>query len=101
MPVHRHGGAIAFARAIEQRYLELGGEIHYSSPVEHVLVDRDQAVGGSLGTNAEHRAKRVISACDGRRTIFDLLKGEYVNRRIESSTTGICRCTPSFRYRWG
>ncbi|MBD2106399.1 NAD(P)/FAD-dependent oxidoreductase [Nodosilinea sp. FACHB-13] len=77
------GGAIAFARAIEQRYLELGGEIHYSSPVERVLVENDQAVGMRLISGEEHRAARVISACDGRRTIFDLLKGEYVNRRIE------------------
>ncbi|MBD2112642.1 MULTISPECIES: phytoene desaturase family protein [Cyanophyceae] len=82
------GGAIAFARAIEQRYLELGGEIHYSSPVERVLVENDQAVGVRLISGEEHRAARVISACDGRRTIFDLLKAEYVNRRIEKLYDG-------------
>ncbi len=82
------GGAIAFARAIEQRYLELGGEIHYSAPVERVLVENDQAVGVRLATTEEHRAARVISACDGRRTIFDLLKGEYINRRIEKLYDG-------------
>ncbi|MGB3199919.1 MAG: NAD(P)-binding protein, partial [Nodosilinea sp.] len=67
------GGAIAFARAIEQRYLDLGGEIHYAAPVEQILVDHDQATGVRLASGEEHRADRVISACDGRRTIFDLL----------------------------
>ncbi|MBD1916839.1 MULTISPECIES: NAD(P)/FAD-dependent oxidoreductase [Cyanophyceae] len=82
------GGAIAFSRAIEQRYLELGGEIHYATPVERVLVEHDQAVGVRLTNGNEHRAARVISACDGRRTIFDLLKGEYVNRRVEKLYDG-------------
>ncbi|MBD2232272.1 phytoene desaturase family protein [Phormidium tenue] len=82
------GGAIAFARAIEQRYLELGGEIHYAAPVDRVLVENGQAVGVRLVNSDEHRADRVISACDGRRTIFDLLKGEYINRRIEKLYDG-------------
>ncbi|MEO1069804.1 MAG: NAD(P)/FAD-dependent oxidoreductase [Cyanobacteria bacterium J06638_6] len=82
------GAALTFARAIEQRYLDLGGEICYSAPVERVLVDNDQAVGVRLYTNEEYRAQRVISACDGRRTIFDLLRGEYINRRIEKLYDG-------------
>ncbi|MGB3201269.1 MAG: NAD(P)/FAD-dependent oxidoreductase, partial [Nodosilinea sp.] len=82
------GGAIAFARAIEQRYLDLGGEIHYAAPVEQILVDHDQALGVRLASGEEHRADRVISACDGRRTIFDLLQGHYINRRIEKLYDG-------------
>ncbi|PSN77772.1 NAD(P)/FAD-dependent oxidoreductase, partial [filamentous cyanobacterium CCP4] len=82
------GGAIAFARAIEQRYLELGGEIRYSAPVAQVLVEDDRAAGIRLDNQEEYRADRMISACDGRRTIFDLLKGEYINRRIEKLYDG-------------
>jgi phytoene dehydrogenase-like protein len=82
------GGAIAFARAIEQRYLALGGEIHYQSPVDRVLVENDQAVGVRLQSGEQYRAQRVVSACDGRRTIFDLLQGEYLNRRLEKLYNG-------------
>ncbi|PSR18919.1 NAD(P)/FAD-dependent oxidoreductase [filamentous cyanobacterium CCP3] len=82
------GGAIAFAHAIEQRYLDLGGEIHYSAPVAQILVGDDRAAGIRLENQEELRAERVISACDGRRTIFDLLKGEYSNRRIEKLYDG-------------
>ncbi|TVQ08257.1 MAG: NAD(P)/FAD-dependent oxidoreductase [Leptolyngbya sp. DLM2.Bin27] len=82
------GAALNFARAIEQRYLALGGEIHYSAPVERVLVENDQAVGVQLHSHETYRARRVISACDGRRTIFDLLRGEYINRRLEKLYDG-------------
>jgi phytoene dehydrogenase-like protein len=82
------GGAIAFSRAIAQRYQELGGEIHYAAPVERVLVEGDRAVGVRLANGEIHRATRVISACDGHRTIFELLQGEYLNRRIEKLYDG-------------
>ncbi|MGG6240582.1 phytoene desaturase family protein [Nodosilinea sp. AN01ver1] len=82
------GGALNFARAIEQRYLALGGEIHYSAQVERVLVEDDQAVGVRLYSNETYRARRVISACDGRRSIFELLRGEYINRRLEKLYDG-------------
>jgi len=76
------GGSLEFARAVERRYLELGGEIHYKSQVEKILVENDCAVGVRLYNDEVHRADIVISAADGRATIFDLLGGEFVNRRI-------------------
>ncbi len=82
------GASLTFAKAIEQRYLALGGEIHYSAQVERILVEDDRAVGVRLYDNRDYRANRVISACDGRRTIFDLLRGEYVNRRIQKLYDG-------------
>jgi phytoene dehydrogenase-like protein len=71
------GGSLEFAQAIEKRYLELGGEIHYRSQVERILVEDNKAVGVRLYNNDEYRSQRVISACDGRGTIFNLLRGHY------------------------
>ncbi len=76
------GASLEFARAIEKRYLEFGGEICYRSQVERVLVESGRAVGVRLYNNEEYRADRVISACDGRSTVFDLLGNKYVNRQI-------------------
>ena len=76
------GGSLEFSQAIEHRYLDLGGEIHYKSPVEKVLVENDRAVGVRLADGSEHRAGIVISAADGRTTIFDMLAGKYVNDEI-------------------
>jgi phytoene dehydrogenase-like protein len=77
------GGSLAFAQAIEKRYLELGGEIHYKSQVAKILVQNDRAVGVRLYNDEEYRADIVISASDARSTIYDLLGGEYTNQKIQ------------------
>jgi len=76
------GASLEVARALEKRYLDLGGQIHYNAQVERILVENDRAVGVRLYDNQEARAARVISACDGHATLFDLLGGRYVNRGL-------------------
>jgi phytoene dehydrogenase-like protein len=81
--MHQHnagfpaGGSLAFARAIEQRYRLLGGTVYYNAQVERILVEQHRAVGIRLYDNQEYFASRVIAACDGRSTLFDLLAGQY------------------------
>jgi phytoene dehydrogenase-like protein len=76
------GGSLAFAQAIEQRYRDLGGQIHYGARVERIVVEGGRAVGVRLADGAEHRADDVISAADGRTTIFSLLEGRYVDAAL-------------------
>ena len=76
------GGSLEFARAIERRYLDLGGEIRYNSRVSKILVENDRAVGVRLSDGTEHRADAVISAADGHATIFDMLEAKYVDDKI-------------------
>jgi phytoene dehydrogenase-like protein len=85
------GGSRAFAAAIAQRYTDLGGKIHYRSPVAEILVDtdgsrrvRDRAVGVRLADGSEHAADVVISAADGHATHFDMLGGHYIDARTEA-----------------
>ncbi len=85
------GGSLAFSQAIEQRYLSLGGRIHYRSRVNKILVEAcpepgrgDRAVGVRLTDGSEHHADVVISAADGHAAIFDMLEGKYVNDTIRS-----------------
>ena len=78
------GGSLAFARAVENRYRGLGGRIEYNSRVSKILVEGDRAVGVRLADGTEHRADIVISAADGRSTIFDMLSGEYADDRIRA-----------------
>jgi phytoene dehydrogenase-like protein len=86
--MHKHdlgwprGGSLAFSQAIEKRYLDLGGEIHYKSRVVKILVENNHAVGIRLADGREHRADIVVSAADGHTTIFDMLEGKYVNEQI-------------------
>jgi len=76
------GGSLEFSRAIEQRYLSLGGEIHYRSPVSKILTENGQAIGVRLADGTEHRGDIVISTADGHATIFDMLEGKYINDKI-------------------
>jgi phytoene dehydrogenase-like protein len=90
------GGSQAFSQAIAKRYRDLGGELHYKSPVAKILVENDRApsffghrhsdgaIGVRLADGSEHRADTVISAADGHATIFDMLDGAYADDRIRA-----------------
>jgi len=78
------GGSLPMSRAMEKRYLGLGGQIHYESRVEKILVENDRAVGIRLVDGSEHRAGRVISAADGHATIFDMLEGRYADEKTKT-----------------
>jgi phytoene dehydrogenase-like protein len=82
------GGSLEFARALERRYLALGGEVCYDAQVEKILTENGRATGVRLYNDAVHRADYVISATDGRRTIFDLLDGQHSNRGLQRMYDG-------------
>jgi phytoene dehydrogenase-like protein len=82
------GGSLQFAEKIADHYLELGGEIHYESQVEKIIVENRKAIGIRLYNNEEYRADRVISACDGHNTLFSLLDRQYIPRQIQNYYDG-------------
>jgi phytoene dehydrogenase-like protein len=78
------GGALELVRFLEERYRALDGEIHFKSRVAKILVENNRAVGIRLADGMEHRADWVVSAADGRTTIFDMLEGKYVDDAIKN-----------------
>ena len=82
------GGSLPFVRNIEKRFRSLGGEIRYSARVEKILVEGNRAVGVQLADRSEHRADVVISAADGRTTIFDMLDGRYADETVRKPYEG-------------
>jgi len=81
------GGSLAFARAIEQRFLDLGGQIRYKAKVEEILVKDGQATGVRLTDGSLHQADLVISAADGHATLFQMLNGQYNDDEITALYT--------------
>lgn len=79
------GGSMEFVRGIEDRFLELGGEIRYRSRVTEILVERDFACGIVLEDGSVHRFDGVISASDGHQTVEKLLKNRYHNPALKSA----------------
>lgn len=76
LPAGCEGFVLPMARLFE----ELGGEISYRATVEKILVEADRAVGVRLADGTELRAGAVISAADGRSTLYDMLGGRWVDK---------------------
>ncbi|MFA5365210.1 MAG: NAD(P)-binding protein, partial [Candidatus Bathyarchaeia archaeon] len=55
------GGSAALSNNIAKRYLELGGEIVYRSPVAKILVENNKAVGIQLEDGSKHFADIIVS----------------------------------------
>jgi phytoene dehydrogenase-like protein len=82
------GGSVDAARAVARRYAELGGELQTRARVERILVERNRAVGVRLADGTEHRADVVISAADGRSTLYGLLEGRYLPESVKRHYEG-------------
>jgi phytoene dehydrogenase-like protein len=80
------GGSLVFSQAIEKRFLDLGGEIHYNSCVEKILVENGRAIGLRLagGEKVCKREGDIISTIDAHTTFYDLLDGQFLNDGIRA-----------------
>lgn len=78
------GGSLGLSKSIAKRYKELGGEIFYDKRIKKIIVKNNQAVGIQLEDGSCDFADIIISACDGRTVIFDMLEGKYTNKTIET-----------------
>jgi phytoene dehydrogenase-like protein len=77
------GGSLDFAEDLARRYTALGGEIQYEARVTQILVEADRAVGVRLEDGSEVRGDIVISAADGRSTLYDLLDGHALSEQVK------------------
>jgi len=78
------GGSLAFARAIEAKYLSLGGKIRYGSRVDEIIVENGKAVG-LRGEGGEERGDYVISAADAQDCLSRMLHGRYAHPALDAS----------------
>jgi len=76
------GGSFEFARTIERHFLDLGGRVIYKARADKILVENNKAVGIRLEDGSEHYSDHVISAADGRTTLFGMLDRRYVDKKI-------------------
>jgi phytoene dehydrogenase-like protein len=77
------GSCADFTASLVERYQGLGGEISYNATVKEILVEHHRAVGVRLADGSEHRADVVVSAGDGRSTLFELLGGRYLSPKLK------------------
>ncbi len=72
--IPRHGW-LSFARAVERRLMELGGEVRYGARVEALTTERGRVTGVRTASGEKVAGDRVLSAADGRFT-HSVLLGE-------------------------
>ena len=78
------GGSLFLARAIEKRYLGLGGHICYNRQVQRILTQAGRAAGIELVDGSRVDADIVISAADGHQTLYGMLEGKYLQGSLRA-----------------
>lgn len=76
-------GWLAFARAIERRFIELGGNVEYRAKVERLVIENGAVTGVLLADGSRRFADRVLSAADGRFS-QSLLLGKQEGETVQS-----------------
>jgi phytoene dehydrogenase-like protein len=88
------GGSLEFARAIEKRFLDLGGKVFYSCRVVKILENDGKAVGIKLEDGKEITGDYMVSAADLRTTLYEMLDGKHIDPMHEELFK-TCKLMPS------
>ncbi len=75
------GGSARFAQRIADRYVSLGGKIHYGKEIKRIITEDNMAKGILLEEGPVY-SDITISSADWHFTVFKALEGKYVNDRI-------------------
>ncbi len=86
------GGTIALADALERLLRELGGELHYCTPVERITLEGRRATGVHTADGREWRADVVVCNMDAPMAYRKLLPAEirrkHTDARLERRAYG-------------
>jgi phytoene dehydrogenase-like protein len=79
------GGSLPLAQRMTSRFLDFGGILRSKSRVTKIIVENNTAKGVILSDGTGINADYVISAADGHSTIFDMLEGKYLDKKISDA----------------
>jgi phytoene dehydrogenase-like protein len=95
------GGSLPMAKRMTNRYLDLGGKLRTRTRVTKIIVENNVAKGVILSDGTEIMADYVISAADGHNTIFSMLEGKYINKKISNAYDNWDLFTPLVQVSFG
>jgi phytoene dehydrogenase-like protein len=78
---------MGLTNSIKERYLSLGGKIHTNKRVKKILTQPDEdgnkkAIGIKLEDGTEIFGDNIISAADGYDTIYNMLGGKFITKKL-------------------
>lgn len=77
------GGSFPLAQRMVEKFEILGGRISYKKKVEKISVENHIARGVILTDGTKISSDYVISASDGYTTIYKMLEGKYISKKID------------------
>ncbi len=77
------GGSFPLAQRMVEKFKKLGGKILYKTKVEKIIVEDNAAKGILLSDGTQILSDYVISAADGYTTIYKMLDGKYVSKKVD------------------
>jgi phytoene dehydrogenase-like protein len=77
------GGSFPLAQRMVEKFEKLGGEILYKTKVEKIIVENNIAKGVILSDGRKILSDYVISTADGYTTIYKMLEGKYMSKKID------------------
>jgi len=79
------GGSLKMIGLIEEQFRRLGGSIRFRAKVDKIIVENGRAAGVVLEGGEKVKSDIVISAADGRATIFGMLGGKFLSDKIRKA----------------
>jgi phytoene desaturase len=95
------GGSLPMAKRMTNRFMELGGILRTRSRVTEIVVNNNSAKGVILSDGTKIDADYVIGASDGHSTIFDMLGGKYLTKKISNAYENWKLFTPIVQVSFG
>jgi phytoene dehydrogenase-like protein len=77
------GGSFPLAQRMVEKFKKLGGQIIYKNKVDKIIVEDNTAKGIVLTDGTQILSDYVISAADGYTTIYKMLAGKYVSKKVD------------------
>ena len=77
------GGSFPMAQRMVEKFIKLGGKISYKKKVEKIIVENDTAKGVILTDGTQILSDYVIGTADGYTTIYKMLEGKYVSKKVD------------------
>ena len=77
------GGSYPLAQRMVEKFEKLGGKISYNRRVEKIIVENNMAKGVILTDGTKILSDYVISTADGYTTIYKMLEGKYISKKID------------------
>jgi len=77
------GGSFPLSQRMVEKYIQLGGKISYNKKVKKIIIENNSAKGVIMTDGTQILSDYVISAADGYTTIYKMLEGKYVSKKVD------------------